>query len=171
MIKTILIFLVSVSVFGQTEYKTFEKSLSGETPLSTTTSIVGYKFWDGGSMSARLSNTTQFHYGIVHTNVDNFKILEVPLLIKQRLGTNFHSVLGAKINTSISGGFTTLQLPEYSAPYLGSTLELGLQYDVKENFMLEMRFSLPINQNNSVYPSIMDYNNTSLFKLGSEFRF
>lgn len=107
----------------------------------------------------------------MHNNVYNFKILELPLILKQRVGTNFHALFGARINTSINGGFTTLQLPEHSVPYLGTSLEMGLQYDVNKNFMMEMRFSLPVNQKNSVYPSVMDYNNTSLFRLGYEIRF
>ena len=158
-------------MFGQIDSKSSGHRPSEETSLSTTTGLIGYNFYDGGFVSTDLSNTQQFHYGIVHSNVDNFKILELPMLLKQRVGTNFHALFGAKINALINGGFTTLQLPEHSVLYLGTSLEMGLQYDVNKNFMMEMRFSLPVNQYNSVYSSVMDYNNTSLFRLGSEIRF
>ncbi len=106
----------------------------------------------------------------MHINVDNFKIHEVPLILKQRLGTNFHALFGAKINGSINGGFTTLQLNDSSVHHLGRSLEMGLQYDVNKNFMVEMCFSLPVKNNNFAYHQLL-YNNSNLFRLGSEFRF
>lgn len=124
--------------------------------MSTTTSLLGYNFWDGGFMSARLSKTTQFHYGIVHTYVADYKVLEVPLIIKKHLKTDFQAFFCGRINSTINADSTLDQFSENTGPTLGASFELGLPYDVNKNFMLEMRYSLPADKNKKVYPVEME---------------
>jgi len=171
MLKSFLIFLFSVSVFSQTESSVVIDSSPKSKPVSETTGMIGYHFYEGGFMSASLSNTTQLHYGILNTNVENYQIVEIPLLFKQNLGSKFKAFFGAKLNIVSDTGFRTLELPDAGSSNMGVSLEMGLQYDVNDNFMLEMRYSLPVKQSNGLYPSQMDYNNFGLFRLGSMFKF
>ena len=171
MIKIILSLLISVSVFSQTESPVATDGSPKSKPISETTGMLGYHFYEGGFMNARLSNTTQFQYGVLNVNVENFQIVEVPFIFKQNLGNKFKAFFGAKVNLVSDTGFRTLQLSDNQGSEMGVSLEMGLQYDVNDNFMLEMRYSLPVKQSSSLYPSQMDYNNFSLFRVGSMFKF
>lgn len=58
MIKLLLSLLASGSVFSQTESTRALDNLSEERTLSAIIGLVGYKFYEGGFMNTRLSNTS-----------------------------------------------------------------------------------------------------------------
>jgi opacity protein-like surface antigen len=171
MIKLIACLLFSLSVFGQTENTTFINKTKNKDSVSEIIHLLGYQFYEGGFTSTKISNKLHLEFGLLHTNIDAYKIIEIPILLKQDFGNKFHAFFGSKFNVVINNGLSTLQFPDQASSNFGVSLELGLQYDVNQNFMLEMRYSLPINAQQSNYPSIMDFNSSGLFRLGSGYKF
>ncbi|RYH73436.1 hypothetical protein EVU94_09590 [Flavobacteriaceae bacterium 144Ye] len=164
--------IITACCFSQTEENksltivntTFTDSL--QKPIG----LIGYQFYNGGFITNRLSKNVNLELGLLYTNIDNYKIIEVPILIKHNFNKNFRVFFGSKLNMEINNGFSTLQPLNNTSNGMNMSLETGLQYDVNNSIMLEARYSLPVFQKNSTKPSIIYYN-TSMFKFGSNFKF
>lgn len=119
--------MVSFSIYGQIESGSPEQELSKEEPMSNTTGFVGYDFYEGGFMGIRLSNTQQLHFGIVHTYVEDYKVVELPVILKQILFKDFHAFFGGRLNSTINAGFGKSASAPFTKPTLGGSFEMGFQ--------------------------------------------
>ncbi len=170
MLKFTICLLISSSVWCQSYTETKPVVLQDSNSVSHSVKLLGYQFYKGGFMSQPISNNLKIDYGLLHTDLDNLKIIEVPIFIKHRFGNKFHAFFGSKFDVILNNGSSFISYPNNASYPFGASLEFGLQYDVNESFMLEMRYSLPLNES-SVYPAAIFNNNSGLFRLGTGLKF
>lgn len=169
MIKLIISLLFSISVLGQTEFTIDIKNIQQEDNAFHNASLIGYQFHEGGFVTKRILNRMYLNLGFFHSNLENFKIIETPILLKYNFGSNFHAFFGSKFVFNLSNDHSAKQNTENTSSTINSLLEFGLQYDVNRNFMMEMKYSLPLNQQQPMNPSYI--NSNGLFEVGSRLKF
>ena len=134
--------------------------------------LVGYQFYEGSFFNSSLTNNLKLQTGFLYTNTtNNVLVLDAPILLRYKINNKFQAIFGSKVNVRIKDGLSTFQPLEIGSRGLGVSGEFGLQYDVNDKLMLEMRYSLPIIKQSVNDPSTIDYYSGSLFKLGSRFKF
>lgn len=172
MSKLILFLLMSSFMFGQTENeRAIDSSMTEPVLVKDNIGVLGYQFQHGKFYNIRISDAWRLQTGLFNTNSDNFKIVELPFLVKHDFTKNFRGFFGSKAQIVIDNGFSTLQPLSTGSKSFGASAEFGLQYDVSEKVMIEFRYSLPIMEQSILYPSTPNLGSGGMFYLGSGFKF
>ena len=173
MIKLIFLFW-SVFCFSQVEKQTNNNLTKPNTndSINNNIGVVGYQFYKGGFISTSLTNNWQLNTGFLYTNtIDNTLEVEIPILFKYNINNKFHAFFGSKLSMVKNNGLSTMQPLGITRNGFGVSAEFGLQYDVSDKLMLELRYSLPVIEQSANQPSSLNYGNGGLLKLGSSFKF
>lgn len=134
--------------------------------------LLGYQFYKGSFLNSSLTDNLKLQTGFLYTNTtNNVLVIDVPILIRYKINNKFQAFFGSKLNVSVKDGLSTFLPLEAGSTGIGVSGEFGLQYDVNDNLILEMRYSSPILEQSVNDPSTINYYSSSLFKLGSRFKF
>ena len=172
-----LLFLCcSFSGFAQVEqgsnFSQSKMNVNDSIQIQQDDGLLGYQFYHGSFFNSSLTNNLKLQTGFLYTNTtNNILVIDVPILLRYKINNKFQAFFGSKLNVSVKDGLSTFQPLEIGSKGIGVSGEFGLQYDVNDNLMLEMRYSSPILKQSVNDPSTINYYSGSLFKLGSRFKF
>lgn len=170
-----LLFLYfSVIGFAQVEKESsfIPSKMNVSDSINQNIGLVGYQFYKGGFLNTKLLNNLNLQTGMLYMNTtNNVLVIDAPLLFNYKINNKFEAFFGSKLNLMIKDGLSTLQPLSSGAVGVGISGEFGVQYDVNDKVMLELRYSLPIIKQPVTDPSAINHYSGSLLRLGSRFKF
>jgi hypothetical protein len=172
MVKTLLFFMIVSFGFAQTKSETesVQPVKSDSISVSQDIGLLGYQFHSGQMAIIPISEGFYLQTGILELGHSDLQVVEMPIIFKKKIAKDFYAFFGAKLNAVTNLGILSLNRPPTSRDY-GASLEMGIQYDVNDRMMLELRYSVPVIKNQGVYPSVPNINNTPYLRLGTGFKF
>lgn len=172
MFRIVFCFLFCNLSYGQTDSDiVIDSTITEKVLKNDNIGLLGQQFQNGKFYDARISDSWRLQTGLFNFNSDNFMIVELPLLVKHDFNKNFRAFFGTKLEMVIDNGFSTLQPLTKGSRNFGASAEFGFQYDATDNLMFELRYSLPIINQPTVYPSTPNLGNGGLLRLGTGFKF
>lgn len=162
--KSILgVFLICSIGFAQTETEPNSPSKN--------IGLLGYQFYDGELAMFPLGESLYLQTGIFQMRTMDLLVNEIPLLFKVPVAKDFHAFFGAKLKMIRNPGFSESAYGRRPERDFGASFEAGLQYDVNDRMMLELRYSAPVIKNKGFYPKVPNIDATQMLRIGTGFKF
>ena len=155
-------FLICSIGFCQTE--------NDSTSVSQDIGVLGSQFYNGQLMAISMGKSAYLQTGLLQIKTNNAIVSEMPILFKTKVANDFQAFFGTKLKLVQNPLFSVLQQGNPSMDY-GASIEAGIQYDVNDKMMLELRYSIPVIKNKDFYPNVPNLNATPMLRLGTGFQF
>ncbi|WP_026754151.1 hypothetical protein [Sediminibacter sp. Hel_I_10] len=140
------------------------------TSASKTIGLLGYQFHNGQLGVTSLGKNTYLQTGILQIKTADALVTEMPILFKKQVANDFALFFGTKLNLVQNPLFSVLNQGNPQQDY-GASIEAGLQYDIKQNMMLELRYSVPLIKNKGFYPTVPTIDYSPMLRLGTGIKF
>jgi len=148
----------------------FGQSENDSIAASKTIGLLGYQFYNGQLGVFSIDSSVYLQTGILQTKSLGILVTEMPILAKKQITNNSTVFFGSKLNMVQNPLFSILNQGNPQFDY-GVSTEVGLQYDVNPNMMLEIRYSSPFLKNKGFYPDIPTIDTLPMFRLGTGIKF